>query len=190
MSTTPQLPRAPVAPPPPRTGGHILAIVLLVLALIVVVSVMTVWIGLRILTRGVSVRVEEGKKEVAIHTPLGSLEVNREVDESRLGLPLYPGAQRVKGEGSASVNIAIGDEGNVRVLAAKFETSDPLDKVKRFYKERLGSDVTKYIERNHEGKTVFEIKREHQEKVVALKGEGERTSIELVRVTHGREESN
>jgi hypothetical protein len=137
MSTTPQPPRPPVAPPAPRTGSHILAIVLLLLALIVVVSVMTVWIGLRILTRGVSVRVEEGKKEVAIHTPLGSLEVNREVDESRLGLPLYPGAQRVKGEGSASVNIAIGDKENVRVLAAKFETPDEVHRKKPRGEDRI-----------------------------------------------------
>lgn len=190
MSTPP---RAPVPPQPPRTGSHVVAIALLTLALIVMVCGLAVWMGLRFLSRSVQVQVEEGtggKEGIAIKTPVGSLDVQGEVNEARLGLPLYPGAHRVKGEGSASVNIAIGDEANVRVLAAKFETSDPLDKVKGFYKERLGSDVTKYIERNHEGKTVFEIKREHQEKVVALKGEGERTSIELVRVTHGREESN
>lgn len=156
MSTVPQSPRPPAAPPPPRTGSHLLAISLLVLALIIVVSIMTVVIGLRFLARGVKVNVAEvgaGKKEVSIKTPVGSLEVNQDVNESRLGLPIYPGAQRVMGHGSANVNISIGDEEGVRVVAAKFETADALEKVRDFYKQRLGAEVTKFTEKNH-GKSV------------------------------------
>ncbi len=203
-------PRAPVLPPPPRTGSHLVAIALLTLALIVLVAGLAVWTGLRFLSRSVQVHVEEGaggKKEIAIRTPVGSLEaeegkrraslktpvgsldIQGEVNEARLGLPLYPGATRVKKEG-ATINIDLPGEESVRVVAAAFETPDQLEKVKAFYKQRLGNDVTKFTERHREGKTVFEIKRRSEEKVVALRSVGGSTRIELARVTHRSEEAN
>ena len=193
MSTVSQSPRPPAAPPPPRPESHLLAISLLVLGLIVVVSILTVVIGVRFLARGVKVNVAEagaGKKEVSIKTPVGSLEVNQDVNEARLGLPIYPGAQRTKDQGSANVNIAFGNEEGVRVVAAKFETADALEKVRNFYKQRLGDEVTKFTEKNQDGSTVFEIKRQGQEKIVALHGSGTKTQIELVRVIHGAGETN
>lgn len=193
MATVPQ---PPLAPPPPRKGGHILAIVLLVLALVVLVSASAVLIGLRFLSRVVQVHVDEGrggKKGVSINTPAGkvfSLEVNKEVSEAALGLPIYPGSKRVKDEDSAMVNIGVPGEQKVRVVAAKFETSDPIDKVTGFYRGRLGSQVTKFTEKDSEGKTVIEIEHNDQEKIVALKGIWPGTRIELVRVEHAEGESN
>jgi hypothetical protein len=193
MANSPQAPRPPVAPPPPRPSSHVVAIALLVLALIVVVSAIAVWTGFRFIAQNVKVQVEEsaaGKKEVSIKTPLGSLEVRKDVDETRLGLPLYPGAKRLQDQDSATVNIDIAGEANVRVLAAKFETPDALPKVKEFYRQRLGSDVSKLTENTPEGKTVFEIKRADQEKVVALKKLDGKTRIELVRVVHAGSRGN
>ncbi len=194
MTTAPQPPPPPV--PPPRKGGHILAIALLILALIILVAVIAVLTGLRFLSRAVQVHVEEGrsgKKEVSIHTPVGkvfSLEVNKDVSEAALGLPIYPGATRMRDKDSATVNIGVPGEENVRVVAAKFETTDPLEKVREFYRQHLGSQVTKFTEAGPEGKTSFEIKRNGQEKIVALKGTWSGTQIELVRVEHGRGETN
>jgi hypothetical protein len=168
-------------------------IVLLLLALIIVVSVATVWVGLRFITRGVSVNVQDGdsgRKEVSIKTPVGSMEVSQDVDESRLGLPIYPGAQRLKDQDSANVNFSFGGETGLRLVVAKFETPDPLGKVRDFYKQRLGGDVTRFVEKDSEGKTVFEIKRSGQEKVVALESRGGGTRIALVRVNHGPTEAN
>lgn len=192
MGTVPQPPRPPAPPPPPRPGSHIVVIALLVLALIIVVSGMAVWIGLKFLSRGVQVSVEEGRggKEVSIRTPVGSLEVTQEVDEARLGLPIYPGATRLKGEDSATVKIDIASEHGVDVMAAKFETADPLEKVRDYYQQQLGKDVTKFVERTPEGKAVFEIKKEGQEKVVALESVRGKTHIALVRVTHGHTGTN
>jgi len=193
MDTSPQPPHGPAAPPPPRTGSHIVMIVLLLLALIIVVSVATVWVGLRFITRGVSVNVQDGdsgRKEVSIKTPVGSMEVSQDVDESRLGLPIYPGAQRLKDQDSANVNFSFGGETGLRLVVAKFETPDPLGKVRDFYKQRLGGDVTRFVEKDSEGKTVFEIKRSGQEKVVALESRGGGTRIALVRVNHGPTEAN
>ena len=73
---------------------------------------------------------------------------------------------------------------------AKFETSDPFEKVRAFYKQRLAAEVTKFTDKDAEGRTVFEIKTGNQERVVALKGAGSKTVIELVRVSFGTDESN
>ncbi len=193
MATSPQPPRSPIPPPPPRTSSHIVPIVLLILALIILVSVITVMTGFRFLSRTVQIHVDgggDGKKAVSIKTPVGSLEVHKDANEAGLGLPIYPGAKRLKDEGAATVSIDLPGEQNVRVVAAKFETSDALEKVKDFYRERLGGEVTKFTEKNSEGKTVFEIERGDQEKVVGLKSVAAGTHIELVHVSHGREASN
>jgi len=193
MATTPQPPRPPVAPQPPGSGSHFLAIVLLLLALIVVLGALGVFVGVRVLTNAVHLNVEQadsGKKNVSIKTPLGSLEVNQGVNEASLGLPIYPGATAIKEHDSATVNLDIADEAKLRVLAGKFETPDSLDKVVAFYHDRLGDQVTSFKEKNEEGKTVFEIKHDKQTKVVALKNDGGKTLIEMVRVSEGRPEAN
>ena len=193
MATSPQPPRPPMPPQPPRSGSTIVLIVLLFLALIVVVAGVAIWTAAHIVSRNVHVQVEQaggGKQEVSIKTPIGSFEVHREVNEASLGLPIYPGATRVKDNDSATVSIGIADEAKVRILVGKFETPDSYEKVRAFYHERLGDQVTKYREKDEEGKTVFEIKHEKQQKVVALKSKGDRTEIDLVRVSEGGGEGN
>jgi hypothetical protein len=169
------------------------AIALLVLALIVLLSGIAVWTGLRFLSHNLRLQVEErgdGHNEVSINTPVGSIEVHHEVNEDSLGLPLYPGAKRVKDKDSASVNLGFGGEASVRILAAKFETSDSLERVKAFYQERLGSEVSKLTDQGWNRKTTFEIKTKNLEKVVALEGAGSKTQIRLVRVSFGEHETN
>jgi hypothetical protein len=193
MSTSPQPPRPPAPPQPPRSGGNLVAIALLVLALIVLVSGIAVWTGLRFLSHSLRVQVEEregGNKEVSINTPVGSIEVHHEVDEDSLRLPIYPGATRVKDKDTATVDLGFGGEASVQVRAAKFETSDSLERVKAFYKEHLGSEVSKFTDQGASGKTTFEIKTSNQEKIVVLEGAGSRTLINLVRVSFGKTESN
>jgi hypothetical protein len=191
MATNP--PRPPAPPQPPGSSSHVLTIALLLLALIVVLGGIAVWVGLRFISSAVHVQVEQGggdKKEVSIKTPLGSLEVQKDVNEASLGLPIYPGATQIKEHDTATVNLDIGDEAKVRILAGKFETPDSVDKVIAFYHDRLGNQVTKFKEKDEEGKTVFEIKHDKQDKVVALKSAGDRTEIELVHVSEGGKEAN
>ena len=104
--------------------------------------------------------------------------------------PFIPARLRLKEHDSATVNLDIADEAKVRVLAGKFETPDSLDKVVAFYHDRLGNQVTNFKEKDEEGKTVFEIKHDKQEKVVALKSNGDKTVIELVRISEGSPEAN
>ncbi len=211
MATTPQPPRPPMPPPPPRSGSNAVAIALLILAFIVLCSAMALWVGFRFLTRGVHVQVNDTggpQKEVSIKTPFGGIEVNKQVNEAAFDLPIYPGAKRLTGHDDATVNMQFGDN-IARIVVGKFHTSDPFDKVKAFYEERLtaeegkftlnnttwdsnnwGKEDGNFIRKDREGKTVYEIKRHDSEKVVALKDEGDGTRIELVRVSKGKDEPN
>ena len=190
MSTIPPSPGAPY-PPRPRPTSAVVAIALLVLVLILVVSCLTLYVGARYLSRAVKVDVgKAGEKQVSVRTPVGSLEIGKEVSEASLGLPIYPGAKRIEGKDSARVNIEIPGAASVHVLAAEFETPDPLDKVKEFYRGRLGGKTTKYTERNAGGTTVFQIKREGLEEVVSLKSTSCCTRIALARVSVDKDEAN
>jgi hypothetical protein len=196
MGATPQPPRAPAPPPPPRSSSNIVAVVLLILALIIVVCGVSIYTGVRFLSHTVQVNVAKNdqgqEKEVSIKTPVGNLEVRKDADisEASLGLPLYPGAQRVTADGSAGVNMEFPGENRVRITVGKFDTTDDLDKVKKFYQDRIGNQVTKFTQRDAQGKTVFEIKSKDEEKVVALKNSATGTRIELVRVLHGVNQVN
>jgi hypothetical protein len=84
-----------------------------------------------------------GKKDdVDIRTPFGSLSVkegNNDVKDT--GLTLYPGARAKQDSGdekhSANVNISSSLFG-LKVVAMKFETDDPSDKVLAFYRKDMG----------------------------------------------------
>src|SRR5579864_9693041 len=85
----------------------------------------------------------DGKKDdVDIRTPFGSLSVkegNSNVKDT--GLALYPGAQEQKDSGddhnSANVNISSSLFG-LKVVAMKFASNDPSDKVLAFYRKEMG----------------------------------------------------
>ena len=196
MGATPQPPRAPAPPPPPRSSSNIVAIVLLILALIIVVCGVSIYTGVRFLSHTVQVNVAkdgQGKeKDVSIRTPVGNFEVRKdaEVSEVSLGLPFYPGAQRVTADGSAGASMAFPGENRVRIVGGKVDTPDDPDKVEKFYQDRIGSQVTKFTQHDREGKTVFEIKDKDEERVVALKNSATGTRIELVRVLHGQNQVN
>jgi hypothetical protein len=187
MGTGPQAPR----PPEPPRSSHWVAIVLLSLALIVVVSGITILLGLRFLSSNFNMSVNQTGKGVDIKTPVGSFGVRKEVNEAQLGLPIYPGSERNKeGDSGATISLGLPQHDNVRIVAAKYTTSDSLEKVRDFYKQQLGSEVTKFTEKNSEGKTVFEVKRPKDEKIVALKPGWNSTEIALVRIVESGGETN
>jgi hypothetical protein len=85
----------------------------------------------------------DGKKDdVDIRTPFGSLSVkegNNDVKDT--GMTLYPGARPKKDSDddkhSANVNISSSLFG-LKVVAMKFESDDPSDKVLAFYRKDMG----------------------------------------------------
>jgi hypothetical protein len=94
-------------------------------------------------------RTESGEKKVDIQTPFASLKVNTEVDPKDTGLPVYPGAQRVAGSDSdkhaANVNISSSEFG-LKVVAIKFQSNDPPQKVVDFYRDKMKVFGGKFVE--------------------------------------------
>ena len=86
---------------------------------------------------------DNGKKnDVDIRTPFGSLSVKEgTTDVKDTGLALYPGARSKKDSDddhhSANVNISSSMFG-LKVVAMKFESDDPSDKVLAFYRKEMG----------------------------------------------------
>jgi hypothetical protein len=94
---------------------------------------------------GCRIHTEKGAngedKKVQIDTPFGGIHVNTDqTTAADLGLPVYPGATTVVGEGdhkSADVQLGFG-KWELRVKAVSYQTSDSQDKVTAFYKKALG----------------------------------------------------
>jgi hypothetical protein len=99
-------------------------------------------------------RTASGEKKVDISTPFGNLNVNTDVDVKDTGLPVYPGAQRVTdGESdkhAANVKLSVGDIG-LKVVAIKYRSDDPPDKVLAFYRPKMKGFGGKFLECQQEG---------------------------------------
>ncbi len=163
MSTSPQ---PPAPPAPPRSRSHVLAIVLIILAMMVAASVAAIWFGVELIKHNVQVQVTqqgEKRKEVNIKTPVGNFQVRKGEDttEAQLDLPFYPGASRVKDDDDGGVGLSFNfpDQNDVRIYVAKFQTSDALDTVRDFYGSRIGDDVTQFTVKDRDGKTMLKVNR-------------------------------
>ncbi len=94
---------------------------------------------------GCNVHVDKGAngedKNVQVDTPFGGVHVNTDqTTAADLGLPVYPGAQTVKGDDknkSADVQLGFG-EWQLRVRAVSYATADTKEQVIAYYKKALG----------------------------------------------------
>ena len=194
-----------MGPSPPPSGPsrqpldkHMVWAALLVIVFIIASGIFMIWFGLRLLSRGVHVQVtgsSSDRKGVTVKTPVGDFKIAKEqnVSDLQLGLPVYPDATRVRDtqdDNSVSLTFDLPDQMNLRIAAAKFDTPDPIGKVREFYKQQLGGEVTSLSQTGHSGKIVFEMKHGEQDKVVSLKPHDGGTRIGLVRIFHGRGEPN
>jgi hypothetical protein len=99
------------------------------------------WPGCKIHKEG-----EGANKKVDIQTAVGSFHVNTQVDPKDTGLAVYPGATRAEGEEHKhAANLTIDSSlFGVKVVAVKFHSDDPPDKLIDFYRNQLKAygDVT------------------------------------------------
>jgi hypothetical protein len=109
-----------------------------------VLTVATVFVtAIPIAACDIDVRRQEsgGKAEVDIQTPVGDVTVRTGVDAPDTGLKVYPGARLLVDQddpGSADVNIGNSLFG-VKVIAAKYESTDAEDKIVDFYRKEMKS---------------------------------------------------
>ena len=89
---------------------------------------------------------EGANKKVDISTPVGSLHVNTQVDPKDTGIAVYPGATRAEDDESKhAANLSIDSSVfGVKVVAIKYHSDDPPDKLLGFYRKQLRAygDVT------------------------------------------------
>ena len=194
MATSP----APPEPPRKPVDKHVVWAILLVVAFIIGSGVFMVWFGLRILSHSVHIKVSEPSSETkvaTVKTPMGNFRIAKEqsVSDLHLGLPVYPGATRAEDssdDNSVSLGFDLPNETNLRIAAAKFNTPDPLSKVQEFYKKQLGGEITSFSQTDRDGKVVFEMKYNEQDKIVSLSPHDGGTRIDLVRIFHGHAQPN
>jgi len=89
---------------------------------------------------------EGANKKVDIETPVGSLHVNTQVDPKDTGLDVYPGATPAGDEEKKHAATVAIDSSlfGAKVVAIKYHSDDPPDKLLDFYRKQLKAygDVT------------------------------------------------
>lgn len=167
------------------------------------VAAALVAIALPIAACDIDVRKDEspdGKANVDITTPVGNVSVRTNVETPDTGLAVYPGATPLREEDepeSADVNVGNSFFG-VKVLAAKFESTDAHERIIDFYRNELKAygDVTEcHGDVNYRrGRPVCREKffsrgdlqlvagPEDQQHIVSVKPRGEGTEFGLVYV--------
>ncbi|HXJ92822.1 MAG TPA: hypothetical protein VMT20_08060 [Terriglobia bacterium] len=134
---------------------------------------------------------EEGKDQdkngVVLKTPAGGFEASGNLRASQTGLPVYPGAKPMaetdKDSGNLTFSLSREGKPDVHFLVAKLETHDSAELVREYYKKKLGNRVTKFVDKDKDGNTVFEMKEsETSGKFVQIKSLSEKTEIDLVRL--------
>jgi len=134
VSSAPAASPATATPAPTKGGSSALKIILIVVAVIVVIGILGVatvgFIGYRIAK---SAHVSHNGDNVKVETPFGSVESSKDPEKAArdLGVDIYPGAE-VQKNGASTASF-----GGIHTVSALFESSDPMDKVCSFYKEKF-----------------------------------------------------
>jgi hypothetical protein len=120
------------------SGGGLIKVLLIVFVILVGLGLLSAaglfWAAHKVKN---AIRVEENGKSSKVQLPGFSASSNTDPNQvaRELGVDVYPGAKGL--DGASSVTI-----GSLKVGNVEFETSDPMDKVQRFYKARFPrSDV-------------------------------------------------
>lgn len=122
------------APPPSTGGGSALKIILIVVAVIVGIGILGMVTCGVVLHRAIkNEKVSQQGDSVKADTPFGTFATSKDPEQiaQDLGVDLYPGAEMQK-NASASVTM-----GSIHTVTAVLESSDSVDKVCAFYKERF-----------------------------------------------------
>jgi len=130
----------PVAVAAPAGGSSALKIILIIVAVFVGIGVLVVaGIGFTIWRVSKTVHVSDSGKGVSVSVPGGGSYSagNITVTASDLGVDIYPGAAQQQGAVRVSTP-------NGTAITAVYQTSDPMDKVVDFYKDKLGTGASVY----------------------------------------------
>ena len=92
---------------------------------------------------GIDVQEQEDgdRKRVEIHSAVGDMTVNTNVDAPATGLPVYPGARPLHdGDEPRSANVSIGSSlFDLKVAAAKFESDEAPQQIVDYYRQEMAA---------------------------------------------------
>ncbi len=132
----------PIAPgpPPSQRSSSALKIILIIAGVFVLICILgMVTCGLVFHRLAKNSRVSQRGDDVKIETPFGSVDTTNDPQKvaDELGVDIYPGAQ-VQKNGTAAVGF-----GSLHTVTAIFQSSDSVEKVCDFYKEKFpGANVS------------------------------------------------
>jgi len=177
-AAVPPGPSAPAATPAPApTGGSsALKIILIVVAVIVVLGILAIaTVGIIGYRLAKNAHVTQEGDRVKVETPVGTFSANDpEQTAKELGVEIYPGAQ-VQKQGSASATF-----GGIHTVAANFETSDALDKVCDFYKQKFPGAMVTTSDQSH---CSIVATSQNNTITITIEGDGGATRIHIAKVS-------
>jgi len=145
MAPAPSSP-AMAAPPASKGGGSALKIILIVVAVFVGIGILGMVTCGVVLHRAMkNAHVTQKGDDVKIETPFGNMETSADPEQTAkdLGVEVYPGAQ-IQKAGTASVTF-----GSLHTVTANFESSDPVDKICDFYKQKFPRATVSTSDQTH-----------------------------------------
>jgi len=134
------------APPASTGGGGALKIILIVIAVIVGIGILGMVTCGVVLHRAMkNAHVTQKGNDVKIETPFGNMETSADPEQTAkdLGVEIYPGAQ-IQKAGTASVTL-----GSLHTVTANFESSDPVEKICDFYKQKFPGATVSTSDQTH-----------------------------------------
>lgn len=86
-----------------------------------------------------------------VQSNLGDLHMGKDANAQKAGLPLYPGAHPQRDDNNDPLNFGILTESfGMKLIVAKYESSDPPEKILAFYKDKMKKYGT-VLECHHTG---------------------------------------
>jgi hypothetical protein len=165
-----------------RRGGALAGIMLMTLMLGALGIAALVTMGLFVAGH-FSVTENDARGETMIDTPFGSVHVrdSDRLDPKHMGVPIYPGAVREHDSRKlASVHFDFGDVHKAfAISAAEYRTSDSIDQVMDFYRDRLPHWL---ISQRENGCMQLSFTRHGYKRIVAIHEEDGETRIALASV--------
>ncbi len=130
-----------------------------------------------------SIKVHESRtgNDVQVDTPFGSIHVQHHGNgtSESAGMPMYPGAKPLRGSDTATVDLSeFFGNNDLHIVAGKWETSDPIDKVQKYYEDKF-PDMSVV---HHTGKVEMHSVNKHGKRIVVLCERGAGTEISLASV--------
>ncbi|HEY1678156.1 MAG TPA: zinc ribbon domain-containing protein [Candidatus Sulfotelmatobacter sp.] len=142
VTAAPVTPVAVTPPPSSGGGGGALKVILIILGILVLLGILgggaAIYGVYRVKQAVKNSRVHQDGDDVKVETPFGTMQSTKDPDQAvkDLGVDVYPGAE-VQKEGASSATF-----GSIHTVSAKFESSDSMDKVCSFYKEKFPSAMS------------------------------------------------